>query len=88
MKIENSKTAIKVSSIAQMVSNKQTRKSTSFVFNHSGERYYLHDGIKVSEEDFEKRFPIDMPPLIFKGVNCDGRKVWMGHDNTSKNNFK
>lgn len=88
MKIENSKTAIKVSSIAQMVSNKQTRKTTPFIFNHSGEKHYLYEGIKVSEEDFEKRFPVDMPPLIFKGTNCDGRKVWMEHDNTSKNDFK
>lgn len=81
MRIQRTRNAIKVSNICEMVHNKQTRNRTPFVFSYSGDGYYIYKGEVISEADFEDMFSIEMLPLIRKGKNKDGTKVWMQPSN-------
>ncbi len=50
---------IRVSGITEMCNNKQERHKHSFVITKKG-MYYLVDGRKVTERDFELMYPLTM----------------------------
>jgi hypothetical protein len=80
MKIPKTRNAIKVDNIQEVVANRNIVKTTPFVYKSTGESYYLLDGKKVSIEDFESMFPLDLKPVAPKGANYDKTKNWVFGD--------
>lgn len=78
-----SKTAPDRLTIGEYVRNKSIRASTTFRVLPSGEKGYVVDGNIVSDEEFDKMYPVDVPFLQAahvvnsKGANCDRTKEWL-----------
>lgn len=77
MQILKTRTAIKVNNIAEVVANRNKIKTTPFVFESTGDNYYLYEGERISEEKMKAMFPLQLKPVAPKGANYDRTKNWV-----------
>ena len=55
--------------ILTVIKNRGLRAAASFVILPSGESYYLHNGQKIAEESFNRKYPIEVKKISDKGEN-------------------
>lgn len=67
---------IKAGNVSQYVTNKSIRAAATFVITGEG-AFYLVGNEPVPEQEFEKRFPIDITPHERHGKNIDRTKNWL-----------
>ncbi len=59
----------------EFICNKVKRASATFVFNDNANNYYLHNGERITEKDFESAYPVEVVRINPKGDNKDGTHV-------------
>ncbi len=59
----------------QYFNNLKERAKAIFVFNNEGENYYIYEGRKLQERDFEMMLPLEIIRVNPKGDNKDGTHV-------------
>lgn len=66
---------LKADNIADIVNNKRERNNFTFRIEPDGSYYYLVEGNKVSESDFNTMLPIDAVMISKKGNNPNEAKL-------------
>lgn len=74
---QKSAPAVKYGNIQEVVKNKLKRRQFLFRFNPDGSCYYELGEYRISVEDFERKYPIEILPLCKKGENSDRTKNWL-----------
>jgi len=75
--VRKAKPYLLIGNVKEIIDNKALRLKYTFRYEDSGHSYYIVDGNKVSEKDFNAMFPIDVKPIMNKGENSDRRKNWV-----------
>lgn len=72
-----SKPIVKYGNIQEVIKNKYRRSLFLFRYNPDGTCYYELGGIRLTIEQFEERYPIELIPFFNKGENSDRTKNWI-----------
>lgn len=71
---------IKVKNIAEVVKSKDATENMIFIYLHAGEGFYLVDGIRVPEKEFNtNNQAVELQPVNFKGANPDLKKNFINN---------
>lgn len=68
---------VKYGNIQEVLKNKNQRNKYLFRFNPDGTCYYELGEYKLTAEEFESKYPIEIMPLFRKGENSDKTKNWL-----------
>jgi hypothetical protein len=68
---------VKYGNIQEVMENKLKRCKFSFRYNPDGTCYYEMGEYRLSVEEFENKYPIEILPLFRKGENSDRTKNWL-----------
>ena len=71
-----------VGNVKEVLENKLIRSKYTFTYECNGDGYYTVDGEKITIEEFNILFPIELKPPAPKGENYDRTKNWL-HGNKS-----
>jgi len=63
--------------IKTVIRNRQLRSQYTFRYNELGEGRWIKDITSMTDEEFNKLYPIKVKKLLTKGQNCDGKKRWI-----------
>lgn len=73
--INRTKSAIKISNVAQVVYNTMMRINTPCTIDNMGNCYYFVGGDKIPMKDFIALYPTTGEPIRLKGANPDSTKI-------------
>ena len=68
---------VKYGNIQEVLKNKYERNKYLFSYNPNGNCYYELGEYKLTVEQFESKYPIEIMPLFIKGENSDKTKNWL-----------
>ena len=79
MRLHKRKSAIKVAGIGEYVANKTMRAKAIFTITPDGSFYFV-EGERIGEAEFNKKYPLTLKPIAFKGENQDRSKNWINDE--------